>query len=236
MSENIMPSLNDPERHLARFGPVTALVVMAVELEYGPHLKARVTPLMTGVGPVEAATVTTEVLTLLRERVRLPDLVISLGSAGSRILQHAAVYQVTEVSYRDMDASALGVERGCTPFLDLPAVMPLPFRIPGIPEASLSTGGDVVSGPAYDAIAAEMVDMETFAVLRAAQRFGLGLIGLRGISDGRAELTGFQDWREYLHLVDERLAEGLDKLTTFAEGEGRETLLALRPPAPSLDS
>ena len=31
------------------------LFVMAVETEYGPQLKARFDPLMTGVGPVEAA-------------------------------------------------------------------------------------------------------------------------------------------------------------------------------------
>ena len=30
------------------------LFVMAVEAEYGPHLKNLFTPLMTGVGPVEA--------------------------------------------------------------------------------------------------------------------------------------------------------------------------------------
>ena len=34
-----------------------------------------------------------------------------------------------------------------------------------------------------------MVDMETFAVLRACQFFGVPLIGLRGISDGAAELS-----------------------------------------------
>lgn len=33
------------------------LFVMAVDAEYGPHLKSRITPLMTGVGPVEAAAV-----------------------------------------------------------------------------------------------------------------------------------------------------------------------------------
>ena len=31
------------------------LFVMAADAEYGPHLKARFKPLMTGIGPVEAA-------------------------------------------------------------------------------------------------------------------------------------------------------------------------------------
>ena len=66
-----------------------------------------------------------------------------------------------------MDASAFGFPKGTTPFLDLPAVVPLPIRIPGVKEATLSTGANVVSGNAYEAIEADMVEMETFAILRA---------------------------------------------------------------------
>ena len=54
--------------------------------------------------------------------------------------------------------------------------------------------------------------METFAVLRACQRFGVPLIGLRGISDGKADVHHIDDWTEYLHVIDERLAEAVDRL------------------------
>ncbi|GGE38064.1 5'-methylthioadenosine/S-adenosylhomocysteine nucleosidase [Agaricicola taiwanensis] len=212
-------------RHITRFGPLTALCVMATELEYGDHLARRITPLITGIGPVEAAVATTAALASLHQQDALPDAIISLGSAGSRNLEHAAVYQIAQVSYRDMDASALGVEKGRVPFLDLPAVVPLPAHVPGIPAASLSTGGAVISGAAYDLIEADMVDMETYAVLRAAQRYSLPLIGLRGVSDGRSELTGAHDWREYLHVVDERLAEALDLLTIHAERHGASAVI-----------
>ena len=37
---------------LVEHGGKTLLFVMAVEAEYGPHLRQRFTPLMTGVGPV----------------------------------------------------------------------------------------------------------------------------------------------------------------------------------------
>ena len=118
-----------------------------------------------------------------------------------------------------MDASALGFEKGATPFLDLPVTVPLPLRIPGIAEATLSTGANIVSGTAYDAVAADMVDMETFAVLRACQRFGVPLVALRGISDGAAELRHVGDWTEYLHVIDERLAQAVDRLeTALADG------------------
>ena len=193
------------------------MFVMAVDAEYGPHLKNRIKPLMTGVGPVEAAAVLSRALTRLEAESRLPDLVVSLGSAGSRCLEQTEVYQVSSVAYRDMDASPLGFDKGRTPFLDHPAIIPLPLRIPQIPEASLSTGGNIVSGSAYDLVAADMVDMETFAVMRCCQLFGLPLIGLRGISDGKAELKHVDNWTEYLHVIDEKLAEAIDRLENALE-------------------
>lgn len=188
---------------------VPVLFVMAAEAEYGPALRARIAPLITGVGPVEGAVTLTAALAGMPQP---PRLVVSLGSAGSRLLAQAQVYQVSAVAYRDMDASALGFEPGLTPFLDLPARIALPHRIPGLPEASLSTGANIVSGTAYDRIAEEMVDMETFAHLRAAQRFGIPLIGLRGISDGAEELRQLADWTQYLHVIDQRLAAAVDAL------------------------
>ncbi|WP_454288496.1 5'-methylthioadenosine/S-adenosylhomocysteine nucleosidase [Rhizobium arsenicireducens] len=188
------------------------LFVMAVEAEYGPFLRSRLTPMMTGVGPVEAAVVLTRNLARLEAAGQRPDLVVSLGSAGSARLEQTEIYQASSVSYRDMDASPLGFEKGRTPFLDLPAALELPLRIPGVPTASLSTGANIVSGATYDAIDADMVDMETFAVLRACHAFDLPLIGLRGISDGKQELKHVDDWKEYLHIVDRKLARTVDSL------------------------
>ncbi|MDH6265000.1 adenosylhomocysteine nucleosidase [Rhizobium sp. SG_E_25_P2] len=195
------------------------LYVMAAEAEYGPALKALFTPVMTGVGPVEAAVQLTRALTELTLDGRKPDLVVSLGSAGSATLEQTEVYQVSSVSYRDMDASAFGFEKGRTPFLDLPATIPLPLRIPGLPDARLSTGANVVSGAAYETIDADMVEMETFAILRACMSFGIPLIGLRGISDGKEEVRHVSDWTEYLHVIDEKLAHAVKTLeAAIADG------------------
>lgn len=194
------------------------LFVMAAEAEYGPHLKARFKPLMTGVGPVEAAISLTAHLSDMANAAELPDLVVSLGSAGSRVLEQTSVYQAVTVSYRDMDASPLGFAKGATPFLDIPAVVPLPLSVPGLPPASLSTGANIVSGAAYDTIEAQMVDMETFAVLRACQRFDVPLVALRGISDGAAELHHVDDWTEYLHVIDEKLAAAVDRVEEAIAG------------------
>ena len=195
---------------IKQVGDRKILYVMAAEPEYGPHLKARFEPLITGVGPVEAAGAVAAGLSVPgRDR---PDCIVCLGSAGSRILEQTGVYQVSSVSYRDMDASPLGFEKGRTPFLDLPATLPLPVIADGVASASLSTGANIVSGAAYDRIEAEMVDMETFAVLRAASRFDVPVIGLRGISDGKAELNHIDDWTEYLHVIDEKLAQAVDRV------------------------
>lgn len=188
------------------------LFVMAAEAEYGPALQSRFTPLMTGIGPIEAALAMGVTLCRMQAAGTLPKLVVSLGSAGSAKLEQAAVYQARSVSWRDIDASPLGFEKGVTPLLDLPATLPLDLRIPGIPTATLSTGADVVSGAAYAAIPEDMVDMESFAVLRACQKFELPLIALRGISDGAEALSHLDDWTRYLHVVDERLARAVDAL------------------------
>jgi len=195
---------------LKTVGARQVLYVMAAEPEYGPHLKNRFEPLITGVGPVEAAVAVAGALSRM-DRTR-PDCIVCIGSAGSRTLEQTGVYQVSSVSYRDMDASPLGFEKGRTPFLDLPAVLPLPEIADGVPSASLSTGANIVSGAAYDLIDADMVDMETFAVLRAASRFDVPVIGLRGISDGKTELNHIDDWTEYLHVIDEKLADAVDRV------------------------
>jgi adenosylhomocysteine nucleosidase len=199
-------------------GGKAILFVMAAEAEYGPHLQTLFTPVMTGVGPVEAAVELTKVLSQLMFDGRKPDLVVSLGSAGSAVLEQAEVYQATSVGYRDMDASAFGFEKGTTPFLGLPAVLPLPIRIPGVKEASLSTGANVVSGVTYSTIGADMVEMETYAILRACMAFAIPLVGLRGISDGKVEVNHIHDWTEYLHVIDEKLAGAVNLLEAGIEG------------------
>lgn len=188
------------------------LYVMATEAEYGPYLSSLFLPLMIGVGPVESAINLMRILTVFEQQGELPDIVVSIGSAGSARLPQTEVFQVSSVSYRDMDASPLGFEKGCTPFLDLPKVVYLPCIIPGLPGASLSTGANIVSGKAYETIDADMVDMETYACLRACQAYGVDLIGLRGISDGVRELRHVDDWTEFLHVIDEKLATAVEAL------------------------
>ena len=204
-------------RHVQSIGGLDVLFVMATEQEYGDRLRRLIEPLITGVGPVEAGVATGAALAGLAHAGRLPDLVFSLGSAGSRKLEHAGIYQIASVAYRDMDARPLGFEKGLTPFHEEPAVIEVRQRLPDIPAASISTGGAIITGAAYDGIAADMVDMESFAVLRAARRAAVPMIGLRGISDGRGDLTGLHDWTEYLHVIDQKLAAVVEAFAGHVE-------------------
>ncbi|SNZ07552.1 5'-methylthioadenosine/S-adenosylhomocysteine nucleosidase [Cohaesibacter gelatinilyticus] len=188
------------------------LFVMAASAEYGAQLQQLIKPLMIGVGPVEAAVNLTAELANLTHQGKKPDLIVSLGSAGSQHLKQTEVYQAASLSYRDMDASALGFEKGTTPFLDIPAIVEMEHFLSSVPKASLSTGANIVSGEDYEAINAEMVDMESFAIWRVCEKFAMPMIGLRGISDGEKELQQISDWTEYLHIIDEKLGLVLQEM------------------------
>lgn len=202
------------------WGGVRVAFLMAAAAEYRAALRRRIRPFRIHVGPVEAGVRTAMVVAF-----EAPDLVVSLGSAGSARLEQGRVYQASTVSYRDMDASPLGFARGETPFLGLPASLSIPLRLPELPLASLSTGGAIVSGDAYATIDADMVDMESYAVTRACMLANVPLLCLRGISDGAEPIAGMEDWTRYLDVVDERLAAQLDRLRDVLEAGG---LAALR--------
>ncbi|ALN72583.1 hypothetical protein M673_07645 [Aureimonas sp. AU20] len=210
-------SLGTLNHAVETWGGRRVLFVMAAPPEYGPELQSRIRPLMTGIGPIEAALETGIALQGLADADGLPHLVVSLGSAGSRLLEQGRVYQASSVSWRDIDASPLGFTKGVTPLVDHPVAVPLATPLPGWPSARLSTGGNVVSGLGYDTIDADMVDMETFAVWRAAHRFGVPLLALRGISDGAEELRHYGDWAALLPQLDRELALAIDALRAGLE-------------------
>lgn len=185
---------------------IAALIVMATDLEYGTHLKELdIKPLITGLGPVQAAIALTHALGELRRAGRGPDVIINLGSAGSATLQQGAVYRVSQSVYRDMDASAFGFPKGQTPFSPHPPTVESAAIMPGFPSASCSTGASVISD--HTATGADLADMEYAALNEVAMKFGIALIGFKGVSDGAKPLTGeLVQWTELLPVIDKNLA------------------------------
>lgn len=193
---------------------VKALVVMAADNEYGEHLKGlKIKPLITGVGPINAASELTFALSQLahsRPPCR-PDVIINLGSAGSANLDQGSVYRVSGSSYRDMDASAFGFPVGKTPFSPHPEFVESPPIMPEFPQASCSTGADVVKD--HSVTGADMADMEYASFAQVAMNFGIPLIGFKGISDGKEPLSGkIEEWTQLLPRIDKNLAEAVVSL------------------------
>lgn len=201
---------------------ISALVVMATENEYGMQLKKLgIKPLITGVGPVHAASELTHALGELSRASppRRPDVIINLGSAGSATLEQGQVFRVSQCNYRDMDASAFGFPKGQTPFSPHPPITEAAAIMQDFPSASCSTGANVVSD--HSGTGADMAEMEYFAFNEVAMKFGIALIGFKGISDGKKPLSGkLTDWTELLPVIDGNLAQAVTQLKTLlAEGK-----------------
>ncbi len=224
-----MPDYNDYIYPLSN--NTTALVVMAADAEYGAKLKAlSINPLITGVGPVQAAMTLTYALSELSHArpPRRPDVIINIGSAGSATLEQGRVYRVSSSNYRDMDASAFSFPKGQTPFSTYPAVVSAPAFMTDFPAVSCSTGGDVVKDHATTGT--DMAEMEYYALCVVAMKFGIPLVGFKGISDGKKPLTGqLMDWAALLPLIDENLAGAISLIKSGLAQGGlkREELCAM---------
>jgi adenosylhomocysteine nucleosidase len=139
---------------------------MAADAEYGPHLKARITPLMTGVGPVEASRAADAgALPPGSGSTAAGDFVVSLGSAGSATLEQTGVYQASaRFPIATWTPRHFGFDQGRH-------ALPRSSGGGDAPRShSRHPGGDafrpaptIVSGPAYQGIDADMVEMETYA-------------------------------------------------------------------------
>lgn len=79
-----MSAVHRTHASLSVLGGRDILFVMAAEAEYGPHLKQRFEPFITGVGPVEAAVELTAALAALDRRERLH----ALRGAAGRAARH----------------------------------------------------------------------------------------------------------------------------------------------------
>lgn len=182
---------------------------MATQNEYGPKLQQLIKPLITGVGPIEAAICTSLHLHSLIEINETPRYVVSLGSAASSKAKTGSVWQVSSVTWRDMDATRLGFEKGVTPFSGHPAAIPLCTPAVGFPMATLSTGSDVVGPQDFEDISADLVDMETFAIARVCQKFQIPLVGVRAVSDGPQKPVDLDGWDHQVAALDSILADAI---------------------------
>lgn len=159
--------------------------------------------LYTGVGKINAA------YTLIKRiQETKPEMVVNIGTAGSRKFPGGSVVNCTSFIQRDMDASPLGFEHFQTPFSHDPVTLQYGRRVDSLPESSCGTGDNFDVSEAAAQFGA--VDMEGYALALICQRENIPFLCLKYISDG-ADEGADMDWNAALHVAAEKLRSALNK-------------------------
>jgi len=169
------------------------LLVVALE-EEAAHLHSGDLPvLVTGVGKVNAAV---SVSTILGEHS--PSMVVNLGTAGALRDGLGGTYVVRRVIQHDLDDDALFGLAG------LHFGEPIDVASDGV---TLATGDMFITDPvvrAKLAQTADLVDMEAYAVARAAKVAGVPITIVKEVSDSADERAG-RTWKDTVDVCAERL-------------------------------
>lgn len=159
------------------------LVVSATKAE-AAHVPDRFEVLVVGIGKVDAAVAVTAALA--RHRAPAPPLVVNIGTAGALHGHHSGLFVPSTVINHDFSGEVLRS-------LGYPARDSL--SVDGGDGTTLATGDAFVSDPQVrDALAAraDLVDMEGFAIARAAAQMGARCRLVKHVSDHADESA--LDW------------------------------------------
>lgn len=184
------------------FNLENALIVFALEAESSDLFDAyRV--LYTGVGKVQAT------LSLSLELTKSkPDLVINMGTAGSRNFKAADIVNPISFVQRDMDATALGFQAFQTPFASCPPVLSYGLRLPSLPQAICGTGDNFSVHEEFGDGLYDVVDMEAYALASTCKVYDVPFLCLKYISDG-ADGEADMDWNSALKDTAQKLKDVL---------------------------
>lgn len=163
------------------------------------------TVLHTGIGKVNAAY---GLMKYLLENPR-PEMVINMGTAGSRKHKGGAIINCTRFIQRDMDVTPLGVPLYQTPFSDDPIEIHYGQRLESLPEGLCGTGDNFDVSEAAGQF--DVVEMEAYALALICQRESIPFLCLKYVSDG-ADDNGAGDWQESLHKTALALKDAIRAL------------------------
>lgn len=157
--------------------------------------------LHTQIGKVNAAHALTRYIAQNR-----PELVVNMGTAGSRKHAGGSVVNPTQFIQRDMDVTFLGFDQYQTPFSADPVVLEYGKRLEHLPGGVCGTGDNFdASGQANGF---DVVDMEAYALALICQRENIPFLCLKYVSDGANDEAG-EDWNTALHRAAEALRDAL---------------------------
>ena len=178
-----------------RISPDLPLLVVALE-EEAAHLHVHDLPiLVTGAGKVNAAVA---LATILGEHS--PSEVLNLGTAGALRDGLEGTHEIATITQHDLDDAALHQLTG------LHFGLPLQLADEGL---VLTTGDAFVADRALrDRLAqsAHVVDMEGYALARAATTAGVPIRVVKHVSDS-ADDAAARSWRASVDACAERLGE-----------------------------
>lgn len=155
--------------------------------------------LYTGCGKVNA----TYELTLSIVSVFIPKLVINFGTAGSRNLPLQTLVDCTQFIERDMDATALGFERGETPYdsdSQDPHDSTIIINFSAIPNSIgkncvCGTGDSFVEHVDNEMKEIDVFDMEAYALAKVCYKTGIDFVSYKYITDNANEKSA-DKWLE----------------------------------------
>ena len=175
------------------------LVLVAINQELkGVTLPDEYKVVEIGVGKVNATGSTVQAI--LRYK---PIKIINFGTAGSlnKELKNG-LYRVSKVRQRDMDCRPFGIELGVTPY---DAVADIDMACDGV---TLGTGDSFVTSTPE--LLTDLVDMEGYAVAKAADRWNIPCEIYKFVSDF-ADDNAMDDWDDNISNGAELFARMLDK-------------------------
>lgn len=159
--------------------------------------------LFTGVGKVNAA------YTLAKHIAKKnPQMIINLGTAGSRKHAGGTVINPTQFVQRDMDVTALGFEKYQTPFSTDPVIIEYGQRFEKLHAGVCGSGDDFATGD--EASRFDCVDMESHALSLICKREDIPFACLKYISDG-ADDNADADWNASLKTAAKALRKALEE-------------------------
>lgn len=172
------------------------LIIVAVPEEYKQNTLEPAL-IYTGVGKINAASTTSQVLTRLMDKDDLPELVINYGTAGSRDLPIGSLVDCTKFFQRDMDVSAMEFKKGQTPFeKHIPIILDFShIKNPIDKHLLCGTGDSFVTDTEKGDSLIDVYDMEAYALAKLCWIHNIDFVSYKYITDNVNEKSA-KNWTE----------------------------------------
>lgn len=160
--------------------------------------------LFTGVGKRQATYHLTK--RIIQSR---PGIIINLGSAGSYTYKRGEIVCCTKFIERDMDVTALGIDKYKTPFSPDEPMLDYGLHVPGFSQ-SICGSGDcfeiTLRSTDY-----HVIDMEAYPLAWVARQEQVPFLCLKYITDG-ADDSAAGDWQNSVHKTAIALKQAIKNI------------------------